>query len=79
MIPRPARRWLFPRLLIAALLLSAAVGLGQAIAQPAPPTSSQAAELDQFEQRVREYLLENPEVIMEPLQILQQRQRAAQG
>jgi protein-disulfide isomerase len=36
-------------------------------------------ELDEFEQRVREYLLKNPEVIMEALQVLQQRQRAAEA
>jgi protein-disulfide isomerase len=71
--------WLFPRLSIAALLLFAALGLGQAIAQPAPPMSSKAAELDPFEQRVREYLLKNPEVIMEALQVLQERQRAAEA
>jgi protein-disulfide isomerase len=41
--------------------------------------SSKTAELDPFEQRVREYLLKNPEVIMEALQILQQRQRAAEA
>jgi protein-disulfide isomerase len=41
--------------------------------------SSKAAELDPFEQRVRDYLLKNPEVIMEALQILQQRQRAAEA
>ncbi len=41
--------------------------------------SSKAAELDQFEQRVREYLLRNPEVIMEALRILQERQRAAEA
>jgi protein-disulfide isomerase len=41
--------------------------------------STGADEPDPFEQRVREYLLENPEVIMEALQILQQRQRAAQA
>ena len=33
-------------------------------------------ELDEFEQRVRDFLLEHPEVIMEALQILQERQRA---
>jgi protein-disulfide isomerase len=41
--------------------------------------SSQAAELDEFEQRVREYLLKNPEVIMEALQVLEERQRAAEA
>ena len=41
--------------------------------------SSKTAELEAFEQRVREYLLRNPEVIMEALQILQERQRAAEA
>jgi protein-disulfide isomerase len=36
-------------------------------------------ELDPFEQRVRDYLLKNPEVIMEALQILQERQRSAEA
>jgi protein-disulfide isomerase len=40
--------------------------------------SAEPAELDPFEQRVREYLLRSPEVIMEALQILQERQRAAE-
>ena len=71
--------WLFCRLSIASLLLIAALGMGQAIAQPAPPMSSTAAELDPFEQRVREYLLRNPEVIMEALQVLQERRRAAEA
>ena len=49
-------------------------------AQVSPPQmSTEGAELDPFEQRVREYLLKNPEVIMEALQILQQRQRAAEA
>jgi protein-disulfide isomerase len=80
-VPRkPARgTWLFRRRSIATLLLFAALGMGQAIAQPAAPMSSKAAELDPFEQRVREYLLKNPEVIMEALQVLQERQRAAEA
>jgi protein-disulfide isomerase len=69
---------LFRCLSIAALLLLMVLGLDQAIAQPAPPMSSKAAELDPFEQRVREYL-KIPEVIMEALQILQERQRAAEA
>jgi protein-disulfide isomerase len=44
-----------------------------------PEMSTEPAELDPFEQRVREYLLQNPEVIMEALQILQERQRAAEA
>lgn len=63
---------------IVALLLSAPLGI-QAIAQTAPPMSSKAAELDPFEQRVRDYLLNNPEVILEAMQILQERQRAAEA
>ena len=75
---RPRCRRLVGRLSIALLLLLAALGLGQAIAQVAP-TSSEAAELDQFERRVREYLLRNPEVIIEALGILKERQRAAEA
>jgi protein-disulfide isomerase len=64
---------------MAALLLTGSLGVDQVNAQAAPPMTSKAAELDPFEQRVREYLLKNPEVIMEALQILQQRQRAAEA
>jgi protein-disulfide isomerase len=71
--------WLACRLSTAALLLVPTLGMGQTIAQPAPSMSSKAAELDPFEQRVREYLLKNPEVIMEALQVLQERQRAAEA
>jgi protein-disulfide isomerase len=46
---------------------------------PAPGTSERPAELNEFEQRVRDFLLEHPEVIMEALQILQERQRAAEA
>jgi protein-disulfide isomerase len=48
-------------------------------AQISPQMSTEPAELDPFEQRVREYLLRNPEVIMEALQVLQGRQRAAEA
>jgi len=70
---------LFRRLALAILLFLAALGTAEGVAQPAAPMSSRTAELDPFEQRVRAYLLENPEVIMEALQILQQRQRAAEA
>jgi protein-disulfide isomerase len=66
-------------LAMAALLVTGSLGIDQVNAQAAPPMTSKAAELDTFEQRVREYLLKNPEVIMEALQILQQRQRAAEA
>jgi protein-disulfide isomerase len=66
-------------LAMVALLVTGALGIDQVNAQAAPPMSSKAAELDPFEQRVREYLLKNPEVIMEALRILQQRQRAAEA
>jgi protein-disulfide isomerase len=71
--------WLPGLVSIAALLSITALGPGQAIAQTPPPMSSKASELDPFEQRVREYLLKNPEVIMEALQVLQGRQRAAEA
>ncbi|MDX1541468.1 MAG: DsbA family protein [Geminicoccaceae bacterium] len=45
----------------------------------APKMSTDPAELDSFEQRVREYLLEHPEVVMEALQLLQERQRVAEA
>jgi protein-disulfide isomerase len=64
---------------ITALLLVTALATGQAITQAMLPKSGKASELDPFEQRVREYLLQNPEVIMEALQILQERQRAAEA
>ena len=47
--------------------------------QDAPQMSTDPAELDSFEQRVRAYLLEHPEVIMEALQLLQERQRSAEA
>jgi protein-disulfide isomerase len=75
---RPRCTLLLRRLPIALLLLLAALGMGQAMAQAAP-MSSEAAEVDQFERRVREYLLRNPEVIMEALGILKERQRAAEA
>jgi protein-disulfide isomerase len=74
-----AIRWLFPLLSMAGLSVMGPFGIDQVNAQVAPPMSSQAAELDEFEQRVRDYLLNNPEVIMEALQILQERQRAAEA
>jgi protein-disulfide isomerase len=74
-----AGRGLFRLLAMAALSVAGALGIDQVNAQAAPPMSSQAAELDEFEQRVREYLLKNPEVIMEALQVLQERQRAAEA
>jgi protein-disulfide isomerase len=46
---------------------------------PVPATSERPVELNEFEQRVRDFLLEHPEVIMEALQILQERQRAAEA
>lgn len=47
--------------------------------QVSPQMSTATDELDPFEQRVRDYLLKNPEVIMDALQLLQQRQRAAEA
>ena len=72
-------RRLLRLLCMAAIPLMGALHTDQVNAQDAPPMSSQAAELDPFEQRVREYLLKNPEVIMEALRILQERQRTAEA
>ena len=48
-------------------------------AQVSAQMSTEGAKRDPFEQRVREYLLKNPEVIMEALQVLQQRQHTAEA
>lgn len=55
------------------LVLGQITGTGYSAAEPAQTMSS-----DEFNQRVREYLLENPEVIMEALQRLEEREQAAQ-
>jgi protein-disulfide isomerase len=69
--------------LIVALLLLAVAGVWLAldpgfrtIAQPA--TDSPDMPQDAFEQRIRAYLLEHPEVIMEALRRLETRQREAE-
>ncbi|MGH6894970.1 MAG: DsbA family protein [Geminicoccaceae bacterium] len=46
---------------------------------PVSGTSERPVELDEFEQRVRDFLLEHPQVIMDALQVLQERQRAAEA
>jgi protein-disulfide isomerase len=74
-----------PVIFAAALLLIAAgaawfaIGATAQQSAPVPATSETPVELDEFEQRVREFLLNNPEVIMEALQVLQDRQRAAEA
>jgi protein-disulfide isomerase len=72
-------RRLLRLLSMAAISLIGALGIDQVNAQDAPPMSSKTAELDPFEQRVRDYLLKNPEVIMEALRILQERQRTVEA
>lgn len=65
----------------------AALGLGAALpaatpaqeTRPGPSTPAPADAPDAFGERVRAYLLAHPEVIMEAVQILQQRQRTAQA
>jgi protein-disulfide isomerase len=59
----------------AALLLPnpAIVAVGQTL----PMTSQKPVPLDPFEQSVRDYLLKNPEVLLEAMQILQERQQVA--
>lgn len=68
-------------ILLAGVLLASTIG-GTALAQQAPSgpvSSAPAAETDAFGERVRAYLLEHPEVIMEAVQIYQDRQQAAQA
>jgi protein-disulfide isomerase len=68
--------------LSALLLTSAAAGrlVVEAAAQQSAPMASQpAAQLDEFEQRVRDYLLNNPEVLLEAMEVLQERQRVAEA
>jgi protein-disulfide isomerase len=56
-----------------------AVGAGWLASSASAQRAVSEPELDEFEQRVRDYLLKNPEVIMEALQVLQERQRAAEA
>jgi protein-disulfide isomerase len=73
------RARLIPVAAATAVLAWLATAVDAQHAQVSPPMSTEPAELDPFEQRVREYLLRHPEVIMEALQILQERQRAAEA
>jgi protein-disulfide isomerase len=69
-----------PRTLLSILLAAVfAVGMGWLAISASAQRAVSEPGLDEFEQRVRDYLLKNPEVIMEALQILQERQRAAQA
>lgn len=65
------------------LALAGACVLIAGLGAVAPNAFAQATmsepERDEFGERVRDYLLENPEVIMEALQILEQRRRAAEA
>jgi len=69
------RRILFSVLLFAGF----AIGGGWLILNASAQRAISEPELDAFEERVRTYLLEHPEVIMEALQVLQDRQRAAEA
>jgi protein-disulfide isomerase len=69
------RRLLFSVLLFAGL----AIGAGWPSLDASAQRAKSEPELDEFEQRVRAYLLEHPEVIMEAMQLLQERQRAAEA
>jgi protein-disulfide isomerase len=46
---------------------------------PASGPVTQAAPADEFERRVRAYILKNPDVILEALQLIERREQAAQG
>lgn len=62
----------------------AALGLGLALAAASPASAfdlsdMSAAEREAFGAEVRSYLMENPEVLMEAIGVLEQRQAAAQA
>ncbi len=67
--------------IIIAGMLAFAVGWPVAGQQtpPGPVTSAPAVETDAFGAKVRDYLLKHPEVIMEAIQILQDRQQTAEA
>jgi protein-disulfide isomerase len=66
-------------LFIAAGAVWFAIGAAAQRSAPVPAASEKPVELDSFERRVRDFLLEHPEVITDALQILQERQRAAEA
>lgn len=75
---RPIRTAVLPAVALAALL---ALGAGTPVqAQQSTPDSASSPfsseERRAIDQRVRDYLLENPEIIMEAVEILRQREQA---
>jgi protein-disulfide isomerase len=58
-------------------ILAIGVWIALDVAGVVPAGSSQ--QRDDFEQRVRDYLVENPQVLVESLPRMEERQRAAQG
>lgn len=68
------RRWAGLTALTVALALGALAwfSLDSGFRSSAPATASEVPQ-DEFERRVRDYLLENPEVILEALQVLEAR------
>ena len=70
------------RLAVLAALASVTICPGLALAQQStpprstPPSGMSPAEVERIEQVIREYLLRNPEVIIEAVQGLERRQRA---
>jgi protein-disulfide isomerase len=69
------RRALFNVLLMAGL----AIGGGWLVLNASAQRALSEPERDEFGERVRDYLLKNPEVIMEALQVLEERRRAAEA
>jgi protein-disulfide isomerase len=61
-----------------ALLVAAAAGLARPALAQGQPTAFDDAERAAIEEIVRDYLVENPEVIREALQVLRERQEMAQ-
>jgi protein-disulfide isomerase len=69
-------RSLTAALLSAALLIPPAVAQAQTSAPPAPQTAPAAPDRAAVEQIIREYLLANPELLIEAMQELEKKQQA---
>jgi len=79
---KPARRplgWLLLPLLLAVAAAAWLVADPGFRSAEAPPESASRLPQDELEQRVRAFILENPEVLVESMRRLQARQRAAEA
>jgi protein-disulfide isomerase len=75
----PTAGWVGVAVLVAAVAMGALAwfNLDSGLRSSAPATAGQVPE-DEFERRVRDYLLENPEVLLEALEVLEARRMQAE-